>query len=72
MSVLLGLCCAVDVMRLLQLFPLTFVGLPPELLRVQGESEGVQQRVVQEVPVRKGCAQMDCSGTGVFCHKVET
>lgn len=35
----------------LQLFPLTFVGLPPELLRAQQSKGGTKQRVLDEVPV---------------------
>lgn len=36
----------------LQLFPLTYVGLPPELLRMQHGSDASKQRVPDEVPVR--------------------
>lgn len=38
----------------LQFFPLTYVGLPPELLRMQNGSDASKQRIPDEIPVRIG------------------
>lgn len=47
-------CCggALLSLRLSQLFPMTFVGLPPELMRVQRDDEGSRRALPQEIPVR--------------------